>query len=104
MCVREILGSVKIPSRVRIKKGIHYEIVFQDVIRNDPDCLGFCDGDARIIYLKTGQSEKELLKSLIHEILHSLTFEYSNLKISHSAIYELEDPILRLLILNKWIT
>ena len=103
ICVQGIIPSVKIPSRVRIKKGVHYEIVFQDRIQDDADCLGFCDGNTRIIFLKNGQNENELRKSLIHEILHALTFEYPKLKIPHSAIYELEDPILRLLVLNKWV-
>lgn len=95
---------MKIPSRIRIKKNSKpYEIVWQDVVQGDPDCMGFADGNAKTITLKTGMSPDDTLETLVHEILHVFTFEYSRLKIAHTLIYKLEKPIVNLLRLNKWV-
>lgn len=97
------MRSVKIPSRIRIKKGVVYEVVYQDVIRGDPDCLGLADGDGKTITIKTGLDDDELLETLVHELLHVITFEYLSIKIPHSLIYKLERPILNLLRMNRWV-
>jgi len=98
----DTIKAMKIPSQLRIKKGVAYEVVRQDLIKNDPDCLGLCDGDARIIFIKSNLSEAEELKTFIHEAFHALEFEF-DIKIPHSTIHKLEAPIIRILKLNKWI-
>lgn len=94
---------MKIPSRIKIKRGVVYEVAYQDEIQGDPDCLGFADGHAKMIILKNGLSEDELLETIVHEILHAFTFEYPRLKISHPLIYKLEKPIVNLIKLNGWV-
>lgn len=89
-----------IPSSVRIKAKIRYEIVYQDEIKSDPTCLGMCCDKKRTIYLKIKQSETSMKKSFIHELLHAMEFEYK-IKIPHESIYGLEIAIYNFLILNK---
>ena len=93
---------MKLPNKIRIKTKVAYEIVFQDVIKSDLNCLGFCDGNKHIIYLKNGLSKKELKKTFLHEVFHAWCFEY-NINIPHESIYLLEDAVLNTLSLNKWI-
>ncbi len=94
---------MKIPSAIKIKKNVTYQIVWQDIVREDPNCMGHADGHAKIITLKTGISERESLETLVHEVLHIFTWEYLRLKIPHGLIYKLEKPIMTVLTLNKWI-
>lgn len=91
-----------IPNRIRIKAKVSYEIVTQDVIKNDPDCLGLCDDKTRHIYLRAVQSDTDRLKTLIHEVIHCWEFEYK-IKIPHESTYKLEEAIYKFLTLNKFI-
>lgn len=60
---------------------------------------GLCDPAEQTIYIRLGQSPKERLKTLLHEILHAIEEEYQ-LDIPHQLIHRLEDPLARLLIDN----
>ena len=91
----------KIPSSIRIKRNIKYDIVYQDLIKDDPTCLGLCDPNTRMIHLKNGQSEKETFKTFTHELIHIGEFEY-NIKISHKDVYKLENFIFNILKLNEF--
>lgn len=93
---------MKIPAKVKIKGRIYYQIVWSDLIRDDPECLGLTDGEQRTIYLKLGMSEQETVKTLIHELLHALEFEWET-PIPHRITYTLEEAIYRLLRANRWI-
>lgn len=92
----------KIPSKIRIKRGVSYDIVYQDIIKSDPDCLGMCDPNTRHIYIKKNISNTDLKKTIIHELFHCWESEY-DIKISHDSIYKLEEAVLKFLILNKFI-
>lgn len=93
---------MKLPSAIRLKKGVSYEILRQDEIDSDPNCMGICNATARIIIIKSNLSDTQALETLIHELLHAITFEFG-IKIPHSLIYAIERPIIRILKLNKWI-
>jgi hypothetical protein len=93
---------MKIPARIRIKRGVHYEIVWQSEIASDPDCAGLCDPNTRTIYLLIGMSETETIKTLIHEVTHALEAEWGE-KIPHRLVYVLEEAVYKLLKLNKWL-
>lgn len=90
----------KLPSRVKIKNKVEYEVVLVDEFK-DKLTLGECRFHARQIAIKKDQSDKELFKCLFHELLHSVC-EERGIKISHKAIYQLEDAIYYLLFHNKW--
>ena len=93
---------MKIPSKVRIKSKVHYEIVWQDRIAEDDHCLGLCDPQKRIIYLKLGMSETETFKTFVHELFHALSAEH-NFELPHRTVYALEDAVFKIIKLNKWI-
>ena len=90
---------MKIPSRIRIKAKVFYEIVWQERIADDPDCLGLCDSGTRTIFMRLGMSESETLKTFIHEVLHALSAEHE-FELPHKTVYALEDAIFRVLKLN----
>lgn len=92
----------KIPSSIRIKRNIKYDIVYQDLIKDDPTCLGLCDPNTRMIHLKTNQSDKDFIKTTIHELFHCFEFDYK-IKIPHKEIGKLENAVYQFLVLNKLI-
>lgn len=91
-----------LPSRVRLKSKVSYEIVYQDLIKDDPNCLGLCDPNNRHIYIKNGLSKNLEIQCFIHEWLHSAENEFK-IKLSHESIYKLEEAIFKFLTLNKYI-
>lgn len=72
-------------------KGEEWRVVFVDRIEGK-DTLGMCDPSNRVIFIKNGQSKEETFKSYLHEILHALEMEH-DIKISHKAIYALEQAV-----------
>jgi hypothetical protein len=54
--------------------------------------VGLCDEARREILIKSGMSSDETLKTLLHELLHAMEFEYS-IKIPHEAIYQYEEAL-----------
>ncbi len=89
-----------IPSQIKIKNKVVYDIAYIDSFK-DKDQLGECRFDERLILIKRGQSERQEIKTLTHELLHSVAFE-RGINISHRAIYQLEDALFYLLFHNDW--
>ena len=90
----------KIPPHLKIKNKTVYEVVWVDEF-TAPDTLGECRFNSRQIALKIGQSDKQEFKSLIHEMHHAMC-EEREIKISHRAIYQLEDALFYILFHNDW--
>lgn len=93
---------MKIPNKIRITQKITYEIVYQDEIKSDPDCIGLCDPNTKHIYIKNGLSKTGRIKCLLHEICHAI-FDENEIKINHSEIYKIEESLFKFLKLNKFI-
>jgi hypothetical protein len=103
LCGEEIGEEVKkfsIPSRIKIKNKVAYEIAWVDEFK-EPNTVGECRFDERQIAMKTKQSEKEQFKTFVHEVLHAVC-EERGIKISHRAIYQLEDALFYILFHNDW--
>ena len=100
VCCEEVGEEVKIPSRIKIKNKVIYEIVSVTEFKHS-DTLGECRFDTRQIAMKSGQSDKQEMKTLIHELLHAIS-EERGINISHRAIYQLEDAIFYILFHNDW--
>lgn len=62
----------------------------------DKNTVGMCCDDDKEICVRLGIGKREQAKTLIHELLHALEFEYQ-ISIPHELIYKLEEPIYRLL-------
>lgn len=71
--------------RIKFKKGLN--------------CFGITDSEKKLITIKDGLSPRELLNTVIHELLHVIEFERP-IKIKHKKIYKWERAIAELLIDN----
>ncbi len=98
--VSEAMKLPKIPSHIKIKNKVVYEIVWVDSFK-DEDVLGECRYDTKQIALKKGQSDRETFKTFSHELFHAVCFE-RGINVSHKAIYQFEDAIFYLLFHNEW--
>jgi len=90
---------MKIPHRIKINSKISYEVVWVDRF-NDPSQVGECRFPERQIVIKKELSESDLIKTLIHELLHVVEYE-AETPIPHKLVYMLEKWIYRLLKANK---
>lgn len=93
---------MKIPNPRRYPKFItlgksEWEIKF--VKKLGRNLVGLCEPNEKIIYIKTKQSKKEILSTLIHELLHAMEFEHE-IPIKHKMVYRLERAILDMLLKN----
>lgn len=61
----------------------------------DPKTMGECDPHKHEIRIKKGLTPKQEFRTIIHEILHALEFEY-DLEMKHQLVYDLEKPLYRL--------
>jgi hypothetical protein len=92
---------LKLPPKVRIKSKVSYEIVYSDLISDCDKTLGECRPVEKQIVIKSGLSDTETVKTFIHEVFHAMDFEYG-LELKHKSVHALEEAILKLLKLNKW--
>lgn len=81
----------KYPERLKIGDR-YYRIRFVKSIRRDKRAIGLCDEARAEILIHSGLSDDEKLKTLFHELLHAMEFEY-NIKIPHHSIYQYEEAI-----------
>jgi hypothetical protein len=83
------------PKQFYIGRDI-YKLKFVRRVLSDHANAGCCDPERKEIRIKLGQTPKETLSTLIHELLHAAEFSY-DIKISHEAIYRLEIAIMSFL-------
>lgn len=93
---------MKIPAKIKIRGRVFYQVVWSEVIKDNPDTMGLAEPNERTIYLKLGMSESETMKTLLHELIHAIEFEWDQ-PIPHKITYTLEEGIWKILKLNKWI-
>jgi uncharacterized protein with PIN domain len=79
--------------------GVFYTVAWCSRIQ-DKDDLGYCDTEARILFMKDGELIEETFKTLIHELLHAMDDTYK-IKLSHTQVRKLELAIAEFLIQNK---
>lgn len=88
---------MKYPATLRVGDRT-YRIRFVKSIRrcNRPVGKGATIGlhdPARVeILIKQGLSEDDTLKTLLHELVHAIEYEYE-IKISHSGVYKFEEAL-----------
>lgn len=87
-----------IPKEVLVGETF-WEIIFCKTIDVDPKAVGVCNNTTKEILVVTSLDKHEKAKTLIHELLHAIEYEYG-IHIPHHLIYKLEEPIYRLLIDN----
>lgn len=92
----------RIPHSVKVKRGVTYEVVWADLIQDNPNTLAECRPDLRQIVIKNGQSEEDNWDAFIHECLHVLEFEFK-IPIAHKLVYKLATAIFKVSKLNGWL-
>lgn len=93
--------KVVLPSKVRITGKVSYEVIYCDDLGKDT--LAECrSAPLKQIALRNNLSNKELIKSFLHEVLHCIEFEY-NISIPHKTIHDMEEGIYKILKLNGWL-
>jgi len=88
-----------IPKTVLVNGNI-WEIRYCRSIENEPDAVGLCDSHDKEILIVTSICQDEKARTLIHELIHAIEFEY-DIQIPHNLVYKLEEPIYRL-ICDNW--
>lgn len=66
----------------------------------ESDDLGLCIWDDKLIWVRSTQSERQILITLVHEIFHAMAYSY-DLKLGHPVINKLQSPIADLIRKNK---
>jgi hypothetical protein len=87
------------PEKIEVLPGVFYHISFHKVILRDRNCHGSCNDTNRRIRLRLGQSNRALLETFVHELLHAIEFELK-LKIPHKSLDEVATALVRVLALN----
>jgi hypothetical protein len=96
---------VKLPGYKAYKREYHvgeetYSLRFVAKIPGESsETLGLCDPESRVIYVKKGLSKAMLFRTVTHELIHALEFEYE-LPIKHSLVYQLERALVDMLLMN----
>lgn len=82
-------GKKAYPEQIKVGR-VYYDIVFDPDIAPD---LGHCStGEDKLIQLNPKQTRHELIKTLLHELLHAIENEYK-LSLPHKHVHELEKPL-----------
>lgn len=91
----------KLPNRIRITSRIDYEVLVSNCINDEESFVfGECRHDEKQIVINPDQSKTEALKTLIHEALHAVSFEY-DIDLTETQVSRLENGLWKVLKLNK---
>jgi hypothetical protein len=89
----------QIPKKLYVKDEIYKVKLVKRIPGHDKDTVGLCDPGTNTIWISTDQSNRHILRTLIHEATHAVEFVY-DLKIKHKLVYKLEKAIYNLLMDN----
>lgn len=89
-----------IPSSIRIKKDVAYEVLWNEEFLKDKSQLGECRSGPKQIVINKNQSNTEAFKTFLHEMLHAIAFETKELALTEKQVRLLEDGLFRVLKLN----
>lgn len=88
-----------LPHRIRITSKVSYFVLLVPKFTNE-DQVGECDPNTRQIKIKIGLPPSEMVATLLHEIIHALSFE-NEINLTENQVLCLEDALLTALRLNK---
>lgn len=91
---------VKLPLQASYPKKIHFSnTTYKIIFKKGLDCYGETDPEKKTITIKDGLSPRQLLTTLIHELLHVIEFDHP-VKLRHKTVYKLESAIMEILLDN----
>lgn len=85
----------KIPSKVHLRRGVYYEIVWMSKDENRKT-VGETRYDTRQIAIQLEQSDKEAVHTYLHEIAHAISGEY-DIGLTESQVIKFEQAVYYLL-------
>jgi Zn-dependent peptidase ImmA (M78 family) len=65
-----------IPSRVHVKRGVYYDVLWIEKNREQQDWVGITQLDTKQIIMELGHSDKETVHTYLHELAHAFSHEY----------------------------
>lgn len=87
--------------KVKVKAGINYGVLLFTSKKYQGECNKYPDG-RREILLNENLNDKQFKLTLIHEVLHALSFEY-DIKLTETQVRKLEVALAYLVKNNKGI-
>jgi Zn-dependent peptidase ImmA (M78 family) len=93
------LKRLKRPAKIRVKKGVEYDVYLFKSDKLDGECVKDING-LRQIFINESLSASEEELTLLHEALHSLSFEYK-IDLTERQVRKLEKALLYFLKHNK---
>lgn len=88
-----------VPKELLIGENI-WQIKFVRRIERDDNILGLCDPGDYTIYIKQGLSCAERGATVLHEIYHSISYEYGFYAMNHRHLDGLAQGLMRLFLDN----
>lgn len=82
----------RIPASVQLSRSRKYEVLHSEEIKSNQDVLGETRFDEKQVVLKTGQSDRELVHTYFHELIHVASFEY-DANLTETQVRALEDSL-----------
>lgn len=94
------MKTIHIPGKKAFPKQIYYgHECYKIRYKKRLGCFGMTDSEKKVITIKSGLSPRQLLATIVHELLHVIEFERP-IKIRHKQVYKLEAAIVELLLDN----
>lgn len=90
-------GTGQYPNTMLVGDSVWEIKLVKDIQQSD--AYGACDPQTKTIYIEMAQTRKEMMSTLIHELIHAIEIEYG-LTIRHKLVNNLEVAITNLLIEN----
>lgn len=87
------------PKRVKIGDNWYRVRVVKKIQGSSTKYAGMFYPNSRLICLLADQSDDELFKSYVHEVIHAFEDEY-DIKIAHSGVYKFEEAIFDFFVAN----
>jgi len=95
--------KMKIPRQVLVKDQIYTVKMVKEVPAKsdgkEMEVAGLCCPSEQILYIKTRMGKVETVRTLFHEILHAIEYEYG-ITMPHKLIYKLEAPLAQVIVDN----
>jgi hypothetical protein len=94
------MKTVKLPLQKAYPRKIYFSnTIYRIIYKKDIEHFGETDPVRKTITIKDGLSPRQLLATLVHELLHVIEFEHP-VKVKHKTVYKLEQAIVEILLDN----
>jgi len=93
---------IRPPSTIRITSRITYNVVYSDIINDDPSFEGLCDADTHTIFIRSNLTPRQKFSTFLHEVIHAISYHNPGPTITEKQTLKLEAGIDKVLRLNGY--